>query len=876
MKFNYLTIILCLFFIRSKLFSQGISGSVTDSNNKPIPFTSVFVENLKSGTVSSEDGVFSYKIPAGNYTVVFRALGYLPDKQEVVIYENQMATIKVQLKEQIYQLSEVQVNPGKEDPAYPIMRKAISMAPYYLNYVKHYKSEVYLKSSLRITDMPRLFNNHVMINNHSIKNGDVFLQESQSEFTFDAPNHYTQRVISQKTSFKIDSKNDVMSFISASLYQPTISEIISPLAPNAFTHYKFKYYGYFTEENAIVFKIKVLPRRKSPQLFSGDIMIFEHTWNIHSVDLLAVPVFGDIKIKQVYAPVAENVWLPVTYDIKMDAEMFGCTAKGEYLAIDKFSDIQMNKSLKLPKIIAEEYNRKLEILDSTKMAKQKNILKDKELKKMAELAQKEKLTNREMLKMAKLMKKQSETDVQEDTTLEINDKRDLIIDADAEKKDSIYWANLRPIPLRTDELITYHVSDSVMIEEAKPVPDSIKNKKNNNILNPIIFGKYFYSADSSLSMGYSGIACKNFFSFNTVDGFNFKQYLVFTKKINSTRFIEIKPNIIYSFNREKIFYEINSKIFYAPLKNGLITLNAGNEDVDYNQESGISPLINSVASLFFRRNYMKLINKQFLNSNNSIEITNGLKFDISAEYSQLNKLDNISDYSFFYRKEREYTTNTPINQNITNSTYLNNSNLFLITAKIEYTPKQYYRIKNGLKINEFSKYPTFSMLYKKAINNVINSNIKYDYLECGIKQDIKIGNNSHFKYSINSGIFLNKEDIHFQQFKHFNSQESPVFGGDINSAFMFTKAYELSTSDYFIEAHFNYLSAYILLKYLPIISRYNMQENIYFNYLFTPDNKNYFETGYGCKMPVVGTVGVFASFENGKYSQTGIKICLPF
>ena len=43
------------------------------------------------------------------------------------------------------------------------MRKAIGLAPYYLNNISHYKAEVYLKGNLVINNIPRLLRKSMKI-----------------------------------------------------------------------------------------------------------------------------------------------------------------------------------------------------------------------------------------------------------------------------------------------------------------------------------------------------------------------------------------------------------------------------------------------------------------------------------------------------------------------------------------------------------------------------------------------------------------------------------------------------------------------------------------------------------------------------------------
>ena len=91
-----------------------------------------------------------------------------------------------------------------EDPAYMIMRKAIGLAPYYLNNISRYKAEVYLKGNLVINKIPRILQKSMKMETTSnsatlsvgskpkkeekvFKAGDSFFMESMNEIEFTAP-----------------------------------------------------------------------------------------------------------------------------------------------------------------------------------------------------------------------------------------------------------------------------------------------------------------------------------------------------------------------------------------------------------------------------------------------------------------------------------------------------------------------------------------------------------------------------------------------------------------------------------------------------------------------------------------------------------------
>ena len=64
---------------------------------------------------------------------------------------------------QYYEIPEVKISASGEDPAISIMRKAIGLAPYYLNNVSYYKAEVYLKGNLVIKRIPKLLQKSMKI-----------------------------------------------------------------------------------------------------------------------------------------------------------------------------------------------------------------------------------------------------------------------------------------------------------------------------------------------------------------------------------------------------------------------------------------------------------------------------------------------------------------------------------------------------------------------------------------------------------------------------------------------------------------------------------------------------------------------------------------
>jgi len=57
-------------------------------------------------------------------------------------------------------------------------------------------------------------------------------------------------------------------------------------------------------------------------LFEGTIYIIEDLWCIQSIDFTLNNIIGKIGIKQLYVPVKDEIWMPVTHKFEIEASIF--------------------------------------------------------------------------------------------------------------------------------------------------------------------------------------------------------------------------------------------------------------------------------------------------------------------------------------------------------------------------------------------------------------------------------------------------------------------------------------------------------------------------------------------------------------------------
>jgi len=901
---HFIGVFLILFTSFSFSQAQILKGKITNQAGDPIQYATVYIQEIRQGTTANAKGDYELRLPPGKYTVIYQSLGFEPVYASLSISDKPI-TKDVTLPVQYYQIPEVRITASGEDPAYIIMRKVIGLAPYYLSNISYYKAEVYLKGNLVIKKIPKLLQKSMKMeargNSGSItaggkpapeekviKEGDSFLMESFNEMEFTAPDKYTQRVISYNSTFP-EQGNEIspMDFIQASFYQPVIADMaISPLSPAAFSHYNFKYLGASLQGNFTINKIQVIPKRKSQQLFEGTIYIIEDLWCLHSVDLTNENLVGKIRVQQLYIPVQDEIWMPVSHKFEINIGIVGFKADAGYGSSIKYLEVRPNLALQKPKTISTDFTGRAvaKIPDTVPVSKTKQQI-DK-------ILEKDDLSNRDMVKLSRLMEKESENSIKDSSknSLEIKDKTTHIIEKDAGKKDSAYWANIRPIPLSEIEIRSIRISDSIKAEsnlrqpKTDTVPTSAKTgkKKFSRTVREIALG-HTWSDTTGFRFTFGGLVDLKNLSFNTVDGFIYGLDFLIRKSWKNNSSLYISPEIFWAFSREKLNWRVSSFYKFNGLKQSQVYSRFGMTSTDINNVSGINTLLNTATTLLLKDNYLKLYKSGYLTLGYMTEIANGLRLDLNTTYEDRRVLENTTDFSIIH-SSKEYTDNVPDNSYLAPGSNpvnaMRDQRHAELMAKITYTPFQKYRIRNGNKIPAGSDWPTFGLTWRHGLNEFIEMDDRYkqyDMFRFEASKSKSIGAFSEFRWRVSTGGFLDNRDLTFYDFFHFNSQPVSILLNNYEDAFMLPAYYSLSTPEFYGEVHIKYTTPYLLIKLLPVLSNTLMRENLSLSYLGSRNNKNYTEIGYSIsEVFFLGEVGVYVGFENVNYKSVGGKVVFKF
>ncbi|MFY0654616.1 MAG: carboxypeptidase-like regulatory domain-containing protein [Cyclobacteriaceae bacterium] len=857
LKKNLLLFFLFLFTFQT--VAQSINGTVKSSDGEPLPFATIYIRNLETGTTTNSEGYFEYKLQPGKYDLVFQYLGY---KSQVKFVEvsSESTALDIVLNPHTFMLRDVVVEAGKEDPAYTIMRKAIAKAKYHLQQLDAYSAQVYIKGSGRMLDSPFFLRKQMA--KEGIDSTTAFVEESIRKVKYNRPNTYEEQVISIRSNGD-DNNTSPSEFINGSFYEPKIANAISPLSPKAFANYRFEYLGTFKDRDYEVSKIRVIPRSRGDGVFDGEIFIVEDYWSIHSLDFNTSYLGIEFKVNQIYNPIQDKAWLPISHKFYVHGTFFGFEFEYNYLATISDYEITLNQDLVAEIVVVDE---KVDKELASELEQQNKNISAETIEKMKSGEQ---MTRKEL---RKLMRNYEKMEKERDTIPDVQYIKSLSIDSLASKQDSSYWEIHRPVPLSEYEIKGYHKMDSMtVVRQNEADGDTIKtnSKKKGFHLTDILFGNTYKVGNKAHFKLFSPLLNVNF---NTVEGYNFFYKMNFTKTFENKHWLQLEPNIRYAFSRKMATGSLKATYRFGQVgKKKSIVLTGGKYVSQLNVAEPIHPIINTFSTLMFEDNFMKLYEREFLALQFNSRISEKYSYNIKAEYVNRLPLRNNSDHIWFDDEAKTYSTNAPNNVEIGNTSFGEN-NAFLSEFNLSMKPWTKFYIENNKKKVISDSSPEIQLKYRNAIASG-DAQISYHNVEAALKHVLDIGIRGTLNFNLLAGTFLSDENMSFADFKHFQGNRTAIQIADAVSSYRLLPYYEFSTSGNYVNLLSHYQFRKFFLSRFKFVQKRGIKESVFLNYLGTEYSDHYTEVGYGIEniFRVFRVEGVI-SFQDGEYRDWGVRV----
>lgn len=880
--FLFFTIIVSILNVEAQELSK-VYGKISNENGEAVPFGAIYIESLQKSSMANEEGEFQISIPTGNYKVMFQSLSYERKVVDLSVTKSEQE-LNVSLRTIAIALDEVEIDPNSEDPAYNVIRKSMAMAEYYKKQREAFKANLYARTSFEVKDIPWLFEK--LMDEEDKKDLDAgYILETLAEYSYQKGGKVKERIIAQKSAVP-DSSMMGSNFVNLDFYDLGGSGIINPLSRSSFSVYKFEYLASLYEEERLVHRIKVIPRRKGSDLMKGEIYINDQLWNVNKVDVAFKSPNSDVQYKQIYQEVNENVWFPMHHQIDGNISILGLKVDFRYLAAikevevttDPKIDQEIKEKIELQKAVRYQMEEAPEVAEkeeAPQKAKEELSRSEKREEKINELIQKEKLTKMESLKLVKLIKKQqAEEEAKADTTenLEIIDQREVIYEDSALSKNDSLWEVDREIPLTEEDKKIYVKADSIKkVDDG----DTIVNKERSIVGDIFFFNGRLKTENKALILRPKGILAGVGGYFNTVDGYTITKVIgSIEKNKKEGKYYFFEPTLGYAFSRDRVLGEGIFKYQFNKENSSLLSLKGGSMTTDFNGAESMDPAVNTIASLFFLENFPKFYQRNYIELKHSRDFGNSVEFEIAVQYNERERLENNSDQDISLVKDKEYSDNTPENYQVfLDPEIISSHQSGIVEASIFYQEKRRYRYSRGKKIKYNSSKPRYWVSYRQGVPDLFDSDVQFSLIKAGIQRSFSYRLIDRITYKLEYGKFLNKNQLYFADYQAFNVNPFEFnFSSEINS-FALLPYYGFNSSDYYVQAHTSLRNNFILLKYLPLLNRTNWKEEIGISYLYTEQELNFYEVSYGLsQILLMLDVKAYASFIDDEYSDFGIRV----
>ncbi|MDP2088691.1 MAG: DUF5686 and carboxypeptidase regulatory-like domain-containing protein [Flavobacteriaceae bacterium] len=814
--------LLFLYLFSSQINAQ-IIGTVTNTQNIPLPYVSVYFENTSIGTSTNQEGIYEFSVhKKGRHMLVFQYLGFKTIKKEIEI-STFPYVLNVSLSEENIQLNEVTIN-SKENPAHRIIRKTIENRKNHLSKIKAYTSDFYSKGIFRIKNAPEKILGRKLGDFggglDSTRSGVIYLSETVSNISFQQPNLFKEHIIASKVS----GRDNGFSFNQASevnfnFYENTIefgNKVISPIATYAFNYYNYKLEGTFYEGNHLINKILVSPKLKTDNAFTGTLYIVEDDWAIYGLNLnvsgpqMGLPMVDNLNLKQTYAyHESKDYWAVISQLIDFKFGMFGINVDGQFTAT--YNNYNFNPAFK-PKEFTKEV---LSFADNSN------------------------------------------------------------------KKDSVFWSTSRPVILTSEEITDYKKKDSIqIIKKSKTYLDSIDDKNNKFKFSNLVFGYTYRNSFKDYTLRFTSAIAKT--GFNTVQGFNPSMDISFSKndEEKASRFYAI-TKFNYGFSDEKFRMNGTVNYLFNSISKPYLEISGGQKITQFNENEPISPLQNTFNTLAFENNFAKFYDKTFASIHFSEEIWNGFRMGGTFGFEERLPLLNTTNYVMFNNKNKIYTSNDPQNPSnyLTHSFDKHQVFTFVANARIRFGQRYISHPNRKFDITT-TDYPTISLHFSQ---NFAASQNKYNFSEIStrIQQKIDFGNKGNFSFNAIAGTFFNGSEISFVDFKHFNGNRTLFVAPNIASnSFKLMPYYSFSTNKSYAEFHAEHQFNNYILGKIPLINQLGLELIMGSNVLITKENKPYSEVSIGLDKIGFGKyrllrIDYVKSFHNGNI-KNGVVLGIKF
>jgi hypothetical protein len=740
-----------------------LTGAVRDAKGNPLPFATVFVAGTTNGTVASASGIYQLTLPAGAYDVTCQYIGYQQTVFKLTIGAEQTVQHDFNLKEQALEMSEFVLRASDEDPAYRIIRQAIAKREFHLRQVEEFQTSIYLKGVMRTREAPdKLLGQKIdkgELGMDTTGKGVIYLCEEVADY-------YAQRPGKQRTVIHSVRESGNPNGLGLSSLPPVVSfyanNVISInnsrglISPIAAN--ALGYYRYKLEGEFREGRNTIYKIRVIPKR-PYEPLCFGH---IYIVD-------GDWAIHSLSLATSTRYGLDMLDTLRMD-QLFLPLKKDVWVIKNQ----QLFFTLKIFGFgLAGNF---VTVYDNQKV-------------------------NQPV----------------PDTIF--NKKIIATYDPAANKKDTAYWEETRPLALEDDEARDYRYKDSLLkvLEDPRRI-DSLRRRENRvelmeALLNGITFNDSGYRSSLRISPLVGSV------NFNSVEGLNLETELTMRRKLDSSSNLILNTAFRYGFTNTHfngiaaLTYEHNDPAWQD--RRWSLSAEGGQYVFQYDRHNPVTPLFNTFTTLLFRYNTLKIYERLTGALYFRRNAGNGFRWWARAAWERRMPLENTTAYSWIKGDSSQFTDNLPAELK---AWKYETHDAVVARLGISWQPGYRYVMYPDHRRPVPGDKPTFTLQYEKGIPGILGSSVDWDKWQAAVSGNIPLRLFGNIDYRLSGAGFFNNQKVGIPDLIHPFAGDDPEFtlASPYLQAFQLAPFYRFSNdASLYGEAHIEYNLMGLLTNKVP-------------------------------------------------------------
>lgn len=856
------------------------TGQVIDAETgEGVPYASLHIATLQSGSITSADGSFRLSLPEGEHSIEVRSIGYQSCLLQLKVYGAETDALSITLRPLTKMLPEVAVSAKRatEDPAYPIIRRVMYRVPLYRAMLHSYEQTAFVRGTMRLEKVPILLK-RISIDNQNLRLKDLvgktFVNEIHAKTSFVAPRTYRTHILAERSSAPegLEVGISPTNHLSIGIYDTYMGagfkdrSCLSPIAPEAYNVYHYRLLGRSIEGGKTIYHIRFEARKSSASNSEGELQIIGDIWTVRSIHMkfdINQTIYQDLTAE--LSEVQPGIYLPITYRLTIGASIMGLKAKADLYTSCKYTQV----------FLSEEGKRINTLQD------------DQDSPRASELSRQRLRQHEQEVAMRVSPPNKTLPPYQIDISSEPLDIVSTTTDSLAHQRNGDYWAEISSVPMNPLEERSFAIQDSLSRawerrrdKYTSKVRDNTYDEENNrqeklfNLLRlpvKLITGGDIYQCGKYRLDVKRNMLSEAFAGYNSADLLrlgamvSFRRYTSLSTKERTRSLWIADLGVSYAQGRKAWLWYTGLEWLPKPSKNLSLKLEAGHSTEDLAHEGINMHKVNAIGMLLSGSGYLSLYDRHYARLSGSLMPSNALTIAGSIGYEHNQSLTELSRQKSLglHRPPSLSWGMAETSMVADNFISLPKTSTIVADLRLQWVPRPYHtRSSTGyLRYDKLGEHSPVITLRIEGAYSPSDQGSRYAFVQAHAWQRVRLRRylDDFLTYHLLIGGYPYKAQITPERMQYLKGSNSfaTLSLSKRNLSFHTMPTYTtISTRTYSIFS-LEYETPRLLINRLPIkFLRYG-SEGLSVKWLTQPGGTPYFETGYSWGFDKALRLGVY-------------------